>query len=272
MTDRVHPSAKPPTTAPPPSNPQQPPSQFAPPSKPQVYNPSRHPYRPTPAYLAGHNRRRCSGRRCCFLCCCWTVLLLIFLLLLACIAATAVYFLYNPKRPSFSISSLKISQFNLTTTPSDDSTRLFTKLNLTLSSKNPNKKVIFFYDPISIRVFSINNQVLLANGSFPEFTSRENNVTIIHTTLSMSNEVLDADSATALRSDLKKKTGVPIRLLVETKVKVKMDKIKVRKFDIVVTCEGIHGQLPKGKTPGSATTTKAKCKVDPKFKIWKVTF
>ncbi|GAA0152363.1 hypothetical protein LIER_10865 [Lithospermum erythrorhizon] len=270
MTDRVHPSAKPTTAAAAAAH--QPPSQQPPPPKPHLYNPSRHPYRPTPAYLAQHNRRRCGCRRFCFLCICWTLLFLIFILLLSCIASTILYFLYNPKRPSFSISSLKISQFNLTTTPLDESTRLSTKLNLTLSCKNPNKKVVFFYNPISINIYSMHNEILLANGSFPEFTSIENNVTIIHTTLAMSNQVMDADSVRVLRSDLKKKSGVPIKLVVETKVKVKMDKIKVRKFDIVVTCEGIHGQMPKGKIAGTATTTKAKCKVDPKFKIWKVTF
>ncbi|KAG9154071.1 hypothetical protein Leryth_000568 [Lithospermum erythrorhizon] len=249
------------------------PSLHQPPPKPPSTTPSRQPYRPTPTYLTHHNRRNgCSRRRCCFLCYCWTTLFLIFILLLSCIAATIVYFLYNPKKPTFSISSLKISHFNLTTTPSDESTTLSTKLNLTLSCKNPNKKVIFFYNPISIKLYSIHNEVLLANGSFPYFTSQENNVTIIHRTLSLNNQVLDADSVTALRSDLKKKTGVPINIVVETKVKVKMDKIKVRKFDIVVTCEGIHGQLPKGKIPGLATTTRAKCKVDPKFKIWKITF
>ncbi|KAG9157037.1 hypothetical protein Leryth_009078 [Lithospermum erythrorhizon] len=267
MTDRVHLKPNPP---PPPAAPQPPKSQQPPPPKAPPHTTSRHPYRPTPAYLAWLAAVAASSF--CFLCICWTLLFLIFILLLSCIASTILYFLYNPKRPSFSISSLKISQFNLTTTPLDESTRLSTKLNLTLSCKNPNKKVVFFYDPISINIYSMHNEILLANGSFPEFTSIENNVTIIHTTLAMSNQVMDADSVRVLRSDLKKKSGVPIKLVVETKVKVKMDKIKVRKFDIVVTCEGIHGQMPKGKIAGTATTTKAKCKVDPKFKIWKVTF
>ncbi|KAG9128662.1 hypothetical protein Leryth_018311 [Lithospermum erythrorhizon] len=256
MSERVYPSARPNGGAT-----LQQPSQFAPP-----YHPTYH-----PAYHAGHDRRRCTFRRCFFLTCCWFLLFLIFIILLSCMASAAIYFLYNPKRPTFSISSLKLSQLNLSNSGLDDSTRLTTKFNLTLSCKNPNKKIIFYYDTITIKSFA-NEHVLVANGTFPGFTSVENNVTTIHTTLSMVNQVLDPESVTSLRSDLKKKIGVPIKLVLETKVKVKMDKIKVKKFDIVVTCQGIYGQMPKGKIAGIATITKAKCKVDPKFKIWKVTF
>ncbi|KAK2966410.1 hypothetical protein RJ640_003680 [Escallonia rubra] len=271
MTDRVYPSSKPngktatAATTPAAANPPKFPA-----AKSQLYNTNRHPYRPTPTAAHRHDRRR-GGRRSCLCCCCfWSILFLLVLLLLAAIAAAAAYALYRPQRPAFSVSSLRISQFNLTSA-ADDSTRLTTKFNLTISSKNPNKKIIFYYGPITIT--SLANQVQIANGSFPSFTSDPNNITIVHCPLGSSSQVLDADSVTSLRSDLRRKTGLPLEILLDTSVVVKMDRIKSEKVGIRVKCQGIHGSVPQRKSPPTvASTSKAKCKVDLRIKIWKWTF
>lgn len=267
MTDRVYPSAKPNGTAPTAATAANP---NAAPVKNQMYNnPNRVPYRPTPTAYHRHNRRRCSGRRCFCMCCFWSILIICILLLLAAIAGAIFYVLYHPQRPTFSVSSLKISNFNLTTS-ADDTTHLTTKLNLTLSTKNPNKKLIYNYNTISITALS--NQVVLAKGSFPGFTSSTNNITIIHSTLSMVSQVLDVDSVSSLKSDLKRKAGLPVTILMDTMVEVKMDKLKSKRVGIRVTCEGIHGSTPKGKAPAVASTNNAKCKVDLRIKILKWTF
>ncbi|KAJ8542210.1 hypothetical protein K7X08_017076 [Anisodus acutangulus] len=269
MTDRVYPSAKTNGTATAATT-----ATAANPNaatmKNQMYNnPSRIPYRPTPTSYHRHNRRRCSCRRCFCMCCFWTILSICIILLLAAIAGAIFYVLYHPQRPTFSVSSLKISNINLTTSP-DDTTHLTAKLNLTLSTKNPNKKLIYNYNTISITALS--NQVVLANGSFPGFTSSPSNITIIHSTLSMMSQVLDADSVSSLKSDLKRKGGLPVTILIDTMVMVKMDKLKSKRVGIRVTCEGIHGQTPKGKAPAVASTNNAKCKVDLRIKILKWTF
>ncbi|KAJ8558317.1 hypothetical protein K7X08_005083 [Anisodus acutangulus] len=142
MTDRVYPSAKPngtaTATATPPATTANP---NAAPMKNQMYNnPSLIPYRPTPTAYHRHNRRRCFC-----MCCFWTILSICIILLLAAIAGAIFYVLYHPQRPTFSVSSLKISSFNLTTT-TDDTTHFTAKLNLTLSTKNPNKKLIYNYN------------------------------------------------------------------------------------------------------------------------------
>ncbi|CAN4099376.1 unnamed protein product [Withania somnifera] len=240
MTDRVYPSAKPNGTA------------TAVPIKNQMYNPNPIPYRPTPTAYHRHNRRRCSCRRCFCMCCFWSILLICIILLLAAIAGAIFYVLYHPQRPTFSISSLKISNFNLTTS-AEDTTHLTAKLNLTLSTKNPNKKLIYNYNTISI--IALSDQVVLANGSFPGVS-----------------QVLDADSVSSLKSDLKRKAGLPVTILMDTMVVVKMDKLKSKRVGIRVTCEGIHGQTPKGKAPAVASTNNAKCKVDLRIKILKWTF
>ncbi|PSS01219.1 Late embryogenesis abundant protein, LEA-14 protein [Actinidia chinensis var. chinensis] len=264
MTDRDYPSAKPKgaTTNGAAAAPQ-------PAAKPNLYNPTRpHPYRPQPNHH--HHRRRRSRRSCVCLCCFWSLLLLAVLLLLAAIAGCAVYVLYSPRRPTFSVAALRISRFNLSTNAADGTTRLTAALNLTISAKNPNKKIIYTYDPISITALS--NQVLIANGSFPFFTSDPQNTTIIRSSLSISSELVDADLVKPLRSDLKRKNGLGLEILMDTKVVVKMEKLKSKKLGIRVTCNGIHGIVPKGKSPSIASITDAKCKVDLRIKIWKWIF
>ncbi|KAL8522217.1 hypothetical protein ACS0TY_012383 [Phlomoides rotata] len=275
MTDRVYPSTKPngaathPTTAaaaaaPAVTNPAS--------TKTHPYNPNRHPYRPNPGSRRRQKHRQFSCRRCCCLSCFWSILILILILLLAAIAAAAFYVLYHPHRPLFSVTSLKISSFNLTTTPSDDSTHLTSKINITLSAKNPNKKIIFIYDPMSITVQS--HSVILSNGSFANFTNSPGNISVIHTAMAMNSQVLDADSVKSLNSDLKRKNGLPMEIVMDTMVGVKMEKLKMKKVGIRVKCEGIHGLVPRGKKaiPAVANTSNAKCKVDLKIKILKWTF
>ncbi|KAL7121916.1 hypothetical protein ACP275_01G013700 [Erythranthe tilingii] len=240
--------------------------------KAQPYNPTRHPYRPTPTSRHRRKDRSFSCRRCCCLSCFWSFLILIAILLLAAIVAAAFYALYHPHRPLFSVASLKISTFNITTTPSDDSTHITTKINVTLSTKNPNKKIFFIYDPISIAVLS--NSVKLSNGSFANFISSPENITVIHAAMGLNSQLLDADSVNSLKSDLKKRNGLPLEIVLDTMVGVKMEKMKMKKIGIRVKCDGIHGAVPKGKivTPAAAVTSKAKCKVDLRIKILKWTF
>ncbi|CAI9784868.1 unnamed protein product [Fraxinus pennsylvanica] len=207
-------------------------------TKTQLYNPMRHPYRPNPA---AHTlrRRRFSCRRCFCLTCFWSTILLIAILLLAAIAAAAFYVLYHPHRPAFSVTSLKISQFNLTTTTSDGTTHLTTQLNLTLSAKNPNTKVIFYYDPMSITVSS--NQVTISSGSFKNFTNSPDTIFIIHTITGLNYQLLDGDESNSLTSDLKKRNGIPLQIVVDTMIGVKMEKLKTKKIGIRVKCDGIRG-------------------------------
>ncbi|XP_042035289.1 NDR1/HIN1-like protein 13 [Salvia splendens] len=208
-------------------------------------------------------------RRCCCHLCFWSTLLLTLTLLAAAIAAAAFYALYHPHRPQFSLTSLKISAFNLSTTPADDSTRLTAKINLTLSAKNPNKKFLFSYAPLSISVQS--NSITLANNTYPAFNSSASAISLIHTATPPRTQLLDADSLNSINSDLKR-GGLPIRILLDTTVSVKMDKIKTKRFGIRVTCGGIDGIVPKGKTVIPAKTTDAECEVDLRIKILKWTF
>ncbi|KAF8401002.1 hypothetical protein HHK36_014305 [Tetracentron sinense] len=264
MTDRIYPSAKPA------SNPPQTLNGNAnantnpsfPATKAQLYGATRPAYRPQP-------KPRRSRRSCCCAFCLWTTLLIIALLLLMAIAGAVIWVLYRPQRPAFSVSSLRIPQFNITTSK-DSSSHLNSKLDLTISARNPNKKLVFFYDPLTVTVKS--DKVDVGNGSFPSFVHGTKNSTVLKSSISSAGRDLDTASVALLKSDLKKKSGLPLEIKLETKVKVKMGGLKTSKVGIRVSCDGIQAAVPKGKSPSTASTSDAKCKVNLRVKIWKWTF
>ncbi|KAF3447534.1 hypothetical protein FNV43_RR12720 [Rhamnella rubrinervis] len=264
MTDRVYPSSKP--TANGAANPAPNTAAAANPTstKPQL----RPPYRPQAQYH--HRRHRRSNRNLCCCCCFWSVLVLLALALLAAIAGAAVYVLYRPHRPEFSVTSLRIAKLNLTTSSDASSSHLNSLLHLAVTCKNPNSHFTFFYDSFTITTSSTND-VQIANGSIPAFVSEKKNETAFRVDMSAS-QALDVESVKSLRPDLKKKNGVPLKIELDTKVKVKMGGLKSKKVGIRVTCEGIKGSVPKGKSPSVASVSDAKCKVDLRIKLWKWTF
>ncbi|CAA2992125.1 NDR1 HIN1 6 [Olea europaea subsp. europaea] len=238
MTDRVYPSAKP--TA----------------NGAQLYNTNRPMYRPQPPPRRRH-RRSC----CCSICLCTTLVILI-LLLLAAIAGAIFWVLYRPHRPSFSVSTLHLSKFNIT------DTAVTSTFNLTLTARNPNKKIVFFYDSISVKIFS--GDITVGDGSLPGFIQATKNITTVKTVLSSSSPFPDGTDVSPLKSSLKNK-NLPLKIRFDTKVKVKIGKLKTKKLRIRVDCDGIKISMPTGKSPTTANTKDVKCKVDPRFKIIKWT-
>ena len=263
MADRVYPSSKPNvqgTAAAPAATAN---GKAGGPIKSQLYKPNSQVYRPQSNYHGGHRSRR----NICCCCCFWTIIVLLALALLAAIFAAALYVLYRPHRPEFSITNLRMAKMNLSTSP-DSSSHLTTLCNLTLIAKNSNNHLIFFYDPFSVTAFS--NSIQIGNGSIPAFTADKNNQNSLRSILTFSQD-LDTDSLTSLRSGLKKK-GFPVEIQMDTMVKSKMDWLKSKKVGIRVKCDGIRGTVPSGKTPTLASVTGSECKVDLRIKIWKFSF
>lgn len=124
---------------------------------------------------------------------------------------------------------------------------------------------------MSVSSSGAGGDVQIGNSTIPAFVSEKKNETTFRTIVTASQD-LDTDSTTSLRSDLKKKTGVSLKIQMDTKVKVKMESLKSKKVGIRVTCQGIKGVEPKGKSPSVASVSDAKCKVDLRIKIWKWTF
>ncbi|GER28774.1 late embryogenesis abundant protein [Striga asiatica] len=221
--------------------------------KPQFLNPTRLAYRPQPP----PRRRHRSG--CCRSCCLWTTTAVLLVLLLAAAAGAAFYALYRPRRPSFSVGSLRLSRFNLT------GATLTSAFNFSLTASNPNKKIDFYYDQISVRLYS--GDVDIGDGAFPGFAHGRKNSTTLRTLISSSSDPIPAGTDLShLRSSLRS-GDLPVKIQLDTKVKVKAGKIESKKLGIRVTCDGIRVPIPRGKTTALATTSNVKCEVDPRVKI-----
>lgn len=250
MADRVYPSAKP--------NPQPPASTAAQPSFPatksQMYQ--RPMYRPA----APSKARRRSRGSCCRCLCCWFIIIIILLVFLAAIAGAIFYVLYRPHRPTFTVSSLRLSTFNLTS-----SNLLTSSLDLSITARNPNKKIVFLYDDISVGVTS--NGADVGDGSIPGFVHDAKNTTVLKVTAGVSRQSVDP----SVVSDLKK-SNVQLAVDLETKAGVKFGSLKTKKVGIKVHCEGFQAGAPTKGKPGVAATPDTVCQVKLRVKIWKWTF
>lgn len=220
-------------------------------------------YRPQPMKGGGRRRHR---RGCCCRCCLWTTVALLVLLLLIGAAAAVFYVLYRPQRPTFTVTSLKVSYINITTS----SSTLSSKFDLTVSARNPNSKLVYIYSPTSVSVVSADGGgVDLGDATIPAFVHGKKNTTVLKTSIASTGQQVDSTAASALKSGLKSKNGLALKIRLETKVKVKIGGLKTPRVGIRVTCGGIRATAPAaGKSAATASTASAKCKVDTRIRIW----
>ncbi|XP_031487026.1 NDR1/HIN1-like protein 13 [Nymphaea colorata] len=220
--------------------------------KSQLYSANRPAYRPQP-------KRRRSKRRCCCLCFIWTCIVVLFLILAAAVAAAVCWVLFRPQRPVFTVSALQISKLNVTGGSTVDSL-----VSISLDAKNPNKKVEFFYDDISVTADS--GGVSLGSGSVPGFQHAAKNTTMVSATLSAKGEKVDSDGAKALAADLKK-NSVPLSIELDTKVRAKMGALRSWRLGIKVSCDGFSVAVVKKKGAAPPSLSDGKCAIKIRVKI-----
>ncbi|MFS7980968.1 putative Late embryogenesis abundant protein, LEA_2 subgroup [Helianthus anomalus] len=211
---------------------------------------SSHHHRPQPH---GNSRRSCCCRFCL-----WLTFILLILIILAVVAGGILYVIYRPHRPSFTVSSLQISQFNVTS-----SYHLNSRFNFTVTARNPNKKIEFDFNPVSVSIDSKGSDV--GDGSIPAFVMPKKNTTKLKAVVATSGRSVDDNS------DLKNKKSLPLSIHLDTKIKVKIGSLKTKRVPVRVICNGIRFTAPVGKTVATASTSGVKCKADLSIKIWKWT-
>ncbi|XP_073311330.1 NDR1/HIN1-like protein 6 [Primulina huaijiensis] len=205
-------------------------------------------------------RRNRTSRRCCCSCCLWITIIIVFVLFLAAVAVTGgiLYALYRPHRPTFSVTSLKLSEFNLT------DTTLTSTFNLTLTARNPNKKITLVYDEISVKILS--GDIGIGEGYFTGFVhGRENVTTLKIKVASSSNSIIDGADIFMLKS-IVKNGDLPVKIQLDTKFN-KFGKVKAKTLRMRVTCDGINISVPTNKTATFGRISKARCHVDLRFKV-----
>uniref|UniRef100_A0A0E0MSL7 Late embryogenesis abundant protein LEA-2 subgroup domain-containing protein n=1 Tax=Oryza rufipogon TaxID=4529 RepID=A0A0E0MSL7_ORYRU len=246
-------------------------------------------------------KRRRGGRSSCrFSCCCcffYAVLVVLLLAFVAAVAGGAFYLLYRPHRPAFTLSVARVDKLSLSSSATAPS--LTDSIDVTLTAKNPNKKLVYLYDDFAVTAATAANAVPLGEGSVPGFVHDAGNITVIKATVSAS--ALGVDPTTAA-TDIKKSGEFTITLDLETKAGVKVGGLKTKKIGVLVHCEGIKVAAPapppppakkkKGgvklsvadapspaasvddttPSPPPATTVARVCQVRIRVKIWKWTF
>lgn len=255
-----------------------------------------------PIYRPQAPTKRQRGRSCrCSLCCCfcWALVVVILLAFVGAVCGGVFYLLYRPQRPSFSVSSVRLASLNLTS--SATAPVLSDAITLTVTARNPNKKMVYLYDDLTLLVATAANAVPLGSATVPGFAHAAGNTTVLTATVSASAVGVDPSGAS---SDIKRSGGGSFSVVVDadTSAGVRVGGLKTKKIGIQVHCEGIKLTAPpppppapkraKGKNstaalapalaPSAADATPAKtatvstaahsCKVRVRVKIWKWTF
>ncbi|XWS71791.1 hypothetical protein CRYUN_Cryun03dG0168700 [Craigia yunnanensis] len=236
MAERVHPGDSPPATNEHSTPKPAPPSPEKPIPQPGTYViqiPKDQIYRVPPPenarryeHLSKRKARRSTCRRCC--CCMLTSILV--LLLAAAIIAAVIYFVFKPESPNYSVESVAIKGFNLTS-----SSPLSPEFDVTVRAQNPNDKIGIYYEKSSsVEVYY--EDVNLCNGALPVFYQPTNNVTVFKMALKGSGIELTNATLRAL-SDEQNKGTVPFTLKLRAPVKIKVGSIKTWKITVKVTCK-----------------------------------
>lgn len=243
----------------------------------------------------GPAKRGRGGRSCPFSCCCcffWTVLVILLLAFIAAVVGGAFYLLYRPHRPAFTLTVARVTKLSVSSTATAPA--VTDAIDVTLTARNPNKKLVYFYDDFTVTAATAANAVPLGDASVSGFAHEAGNITVIKATVSASALAIDPTAS----SDIKKSGEFPITVDLETKAGVKVGGLKTKKIGIRVHCDGIKVTAPAPPPPAKkkklakaaadapapaavddapappapAATVARVCQVRIRVKIWKWTF
>ncbi|KAI3417463.1 LEA_2 domain-containing protein [Psidium guajava] len=189
-----------------------------------VYYPPMHRTLPVAHSRPPKRRRSCLCR-----CLCWTFSVVAILIVLIAATAGILYLAFRPKLPKYSIDALQTTQFNLSNNGSLEAT-----FDVTITARNPNKKIGIYYEGGS-RINVLYDGEELCEGALPKFYQGHRNTTVLVVPLSG-----ETQNGTGLLSQLqaeRQATGViPLNLRVRQPVRVKLGKLKLFKVKFLVRC------------------------------------
>ncbi|XP_066379504.1 NDR1/HIN1-like protein 13 [Miscanthus floridulus] len=192
-------------------------------------------YRPKPAQSRPPARRpRRSARGWCCACCLWLTLVLVGLVFLGAIASGVLYVVYRPRPPSFAVTSLRLAALNVS-----DSDALTSRIEFTVTARNPNDKIAFRYGDIAASFASDGADV--GDGVVPGFLHLAGNTTVIRAEASTAASTIDPVQAAALRS---RKSHV-MAAQMDAKVGFQIGRFKSKSINVRVNCAGVSVGLAK---------------------------
>ncbi|CAL4949143.1 unnamed protein product [Urochloa decumbens] len=196
-------------------------------------------YRPKPVQSRPPPRRpRRSARGWCCVCCLWMTLVLVGLVLLGAIAAGVFYVVYHPRPPSFAVTSLRLAALNVS-----DSDALTSRIDFTVTTRNPNEKIAFAYGDIAAS-FSADGADVGA-GTVPGFLHPAGNTTVIRGAASAAAATIDPVQAAALRS--RKSHAMSAEM--DAKVGFQIGGFRSKRISVRVICKGFSAGVAKPSPP-----------------------
>ncbi|KAJ4705693.1 Late embryogenesis abundant protein [Melia azedarach] len=169
-------------------------------------------------------------------CFCWTISLILILIIVIAIVAGILYLVFRPKLPKFSVDKMQITQFVL-----NDNSSLEATFNVTITARNPNKKIGIYYESGShISVYYTDTK--LCEGSLPKFYQGHENTTVLN--ILLTGQTQNATELAGRLQEQQQSTGnVPLNLRVKQPVRVKLGKLKLMKVKFYVRCRVVVDRL-----------------------------
>ncbi|XP_028805612.1 NDR1/HIN1-like protein 6 [Neltuma alba] len=168
------------------------------------------------------------GGGCFCKCICWTLSLLLILIIILGATLGALYLIFKPKLPNYSVESLRIGDLRLNLDMTLDA-----KFDVKITANNPNENIGIYYEKGGrLSVWFTKTQ--LCEGSLPIFYQGHRNRTVLD--VSLSGQV---ESGTTLMAALQQQqqTGrVPLDLKIQAPVAIKLGSLKLRKVRILGKC------------------------------------
>ncbi|CAI8586005.1 unnamed protein product [Vicia faba] len=175
-------------------------------------------------------------RSCCCRLFCWLFSILLILIIAIAIAIGVLFLAFRPKIPKYSVDELHVTQFDLSGNNS-----LSVTFNLSITARNPNKRIGIDYRGGS-HISAWYADTKLCEGSLPKFYQGHKNVTVLSIPLSG-----ETQNATGLRDSLQQQIqdegSIPLNLKVKQPVRIKFGKLKIFKINFRVRCRIVVDNL-----------------------------
>ncbi|XVF73974.1 hypothetical protein PTKIN_Ptkin13bG0024000 [Pterospermum kingtungense] len=194
-------------------------------------------YPPSRGTVSMMNSKTPKKRSCCCKCFCWTLSLLLLLIVILGIVVGILFLVFRPKLPKYSIDKLDITQFNVSSVDSS----LSASFDVTITARNPNKRIGIYYEGGS-RINAWYNETKLCEGSLPKFYQGHRNTTVL--VLPLTGQIQNATALLTTLQQQQQQTGnIPLRLRVRQPVRVKLGKLKLPKVKFSVRCRLVVNAL-----------------------------
>ncbi|CAL0301383.1 unnamed protein product [Lupinus luteus] len=182
-----------------------------------------------------HSNPPKKRRSCCckFFCCIFSTLLI--LIVAIAITAGVLYLVFRPNLPKYSVDELRIiNQFD-----TSGNNNLFVTFNVTITARNPNKKIGFFYVGGS-QITAWYEETQLCEGSLPKFYQGHRNITVLN--IPMIGQTKDTNDLVNTLEQEQKGT-IPLNLKVTQPVRIKVGKLELFKINFRVGCNLVVDSL-----------------------------